>query len=104
MIAVFQPEINRYQRQYNAKAYEAEINTAKLSEVTSKLTDLESTYGKKNLKNNDAYQDLVAYQIAYDSKKESLATQMEFLKNTLDSFKSARKEDVKRESTFWCFG
>ena len=83
MIAVFQAEINRYQRQYNAKAYEAEINTAK---------------------NNDAYQDLVAYQIAYDSKKESLATQMEFLKNTLDSFKSARKEDVKRESTFWCFG
>ena len=69
MIAVFQAEINRYQRQYNAKAYEAEINTAKLSEVTSKLTDLESTYGKKNLKNNDAYQDLVAYQIAYDSKK-----------------------------------
>ena len=40
MIAVFQAEINRYQRQYNAKAYEAEINTAKLSEVTSKLTDL----------------------------------------------------------------
>ena len=70
----------------------------------AKLTDLESTYGKKNLKNNDAYKDLVAYQIAYDAKKDSLDTEMAFLKNTLESFKSARTNDVKRESSFWCFG
>ena len=104
MIAVFQAEINRYQKEYNLKAYEASINTQNLEKVTSKLTDLESAYGKKNLKNNDAYQDLVAYQIAYDAKKDSLDTEMAFLKNTLESFKSARTNDVKRESSFWCFG
>ena len=104
MIAVFQAEINRYQKEYNLKAYEASINTQNLEKVTSKLTDLESTYGKKNLKNNDAYKDLVAYQIAYDAKKDSLDTEMAFLKNTLESFKSARTNDVKRESSFWCFG
>ena len=104
MIAVFQAEINKYQREYSLKNYEATINAQKLEKVTSKLTDLESTYGKKNLQNSDAYQDLVAYQIAYDSKKDSLATEIEFLKNTLDSFKSARTNEVKRESSFWCFG
>ena len=104
MIAVFQAEINRYQKEYNLKAYEASINTQNLEKVTSKLTDLESAYGKKNLQNNDAYKDLVAYQIAYDAKKDSLDTEMAFLKNTLESFKSARTNDVKREASFWCFG
>lgn len=104
MIAVFQAEINRYQREYNLKSYEATINTKNLETVTSKLTDLESTYGKENLQNSDAYQDLVAYQVAYDAKKDSLDTEMTFLKNTLESFKSARTNDVKREGSFWCFG
>ena len=41
MIAVFQAEINRYQKEYNLKAYEASINTQNLEKVTTKLTDLE---------------------------------------------------------------
>lgn len=104
MFAVLHAEVNRYQREYNAKQYEAELNTAKLAEVTSQLTDLKSTYGESNLKNNDAYQDLVAYQIAYDAKKDSLDTELEFLKNTLDSFKTARNNGAKEAGKFWCFG
>lgn len=104
MFAVLNAEVKRYQREYNAKQYEAELNTAKLAEVTSHITDLESTYGKDKLKNNDSYQDLVAYQVAYDEKKDSLDTELSFLKSTLDSFKSARNEGVKEAGKFWCFG
>ncbi len=102
MFVTLNVEVKKYQKELALKQYEATINTDKLEEVTSKLTDLESAYGKNNLKNNSAYQDLVAYQLMYNTKKDSLETEMEFLESALSSFKTARNNNIKSDLSFWC--
>ena len=104
MIAVFNAELNRCQRELSLKQYEASINTDKLEQVTTKLTDLEAIYGKKNLINNSAYKDLVSYQMTYDTKKDSLESEMKILEASITTYKSARNENIKKEVSFWCFG
>lgn len=102
MFVTLNVEVKKYKKELALKQYEATINTDKLEEVTSKLTDLESAYGKNNLKNNSAYQDLVAYQLMYDAKKDSLETEMKFLESALSSFQTARNNDIKSDLSFWC--
>ena len=95
---------DRARTEYNQKAYEETIGKSVLNSLTEKIDDIEATAGSKdNLKNNSAYQDLVAYQMAYDTKLATLETEMKTLKADMDSFKEAMTKGVQEESSWSCF-
>lgn len=91
--------------QYNQKVYEQTVASKTLEAITSKISDVEAlSSSKTDLAKNSDYKDLVAYQMAYDTKVESLDTEIEVLKQEMQSFKEAMKEGIKQSTSFWCFG
>ena len=88
----------------NQKNYELDTVSRTLESTTSHLTDLKATKSENDLKDNDAYKDLVAYEMAYDTKKESLESELEVLKNQASSYKEAVKKNIQSSVKWTCFG
>ena len=95
-----------YQRklsEYNKVVAEQQTAKLTLDSITEKVDDIVAAAGSKNkLSNNAAYQKLVAYQSAYDTKVANLESQAQLLKTQCDSFKSALSKGESHK--IWCFG
>ena len=99
----FNVQYQNIKYQMNRKNYELDTVSRTLEGITKHLTDLKATKSEKDLQNNGAYQDLVAYEMAYDTKKESLESELEVLKNQANSYKDALKNNIQKSVKWSCF-
>ena len=100
----FSVQYQTIKTQMNQKNYELDTIKRVHESITEHLKDLKETKSEKDLKNNDAYQDLVAYDMAYDIKQDTLQMELDVLKAQAESFKKARNEGVKSSVKWNCFG
>lgn len=91
-------------REMNQKNYELDLASRKLEYITSQLKDLKATNSEKDLAKSDAYKDLVAYEMAYDTRKGSLESELELLKNEESAYKQALAKNIKSSFSWSCFG
>ena len=95
-----------YQRklsEYNKVVAEEQIAKNTLDSITEKVDDIvASVDSKSQLSKNESYQELVAFQSAYDVKVANLESQAKELKAQCDSMQSALSKG--QSHNIWCYG
>ena len=95
-----------YQRklsEYNKVVAEEQIAKNTLDSITEKVDDIAASVDSKSqLSKNESYQQLVAFQSAYDVKVANLESQAKELKSQCDNMKNALSNN--QSHNIWCFG
>lgn len=105
LIAAFKMEYNRTQSELTKKVHEEDTAARMLEGVNAELEEITNAAGSTtSYKSTQAYKTLVATQSTYDTRKEELNTQIEYLKQKLESYKEQMKKGIDKDFSFWCLG
>lgn len=102
-------QYDQARKESNLLKFEQVLNANELDKITSQLASVEQQakdagYKDSEIKDYPVYQELVAKQTEYDTRKDSIESQLELLEQDMDSFLNLQKDGIQDQTTFWCFG
>lgn len=102
-------QYDQARKEKNLLTYEQTINANELEKITSQLSSFKQEckddgYKDSEIEDTPYYQELTAKQTAYDTRNDSIATEIELLDQQMDSFLELHKEGIQESTTFWCYG
>ncbi len=91
-------------REYNQCAYEQDAAARELEKITKKIGQIEQAAGSSTeYKKTETYQKLQAYSTTYENRKDFLKTKMDLLKGQMEAFETGRNNNLKKDTSFWCW-
>ena len=92
------------QREYNRCVYEQDAISRDLEKTTERIGQIEAAAGSNtSYKETSFYKQLLAYSNSCEMRKDFLDSKISLLENQMKSFKSRRDEDIKDETSIWCW-
>ena len=98
-------QYDQARKESNLLKFEQVLNANELDKITSQLASVEQQakdagYKDSEIKDYPVYQELVAKQTEYDTRNDSIATQLELLDQDMDSFLNLQKDGIQDQTTF----
>ncbi len=91
-------------RKYNNCVYEQDAISRDLAKTTERIGQIEAAAGSNtSYKETSFYKELVAYSNKCETRKDYLDSQITLLDNQMKALKSRRDEDIKSETSIWCW-
>lgn len=102
-------QYDQARKEKNLLTFEQTLNANELKKVTSQLASYKQEckddgYKDSDIEATEMYQELTAMQTAYDTRNDSIATEIELLDQQMDSFLQLHQEGIQGATTFWCYG
>lgn len=99
-------QLNTMRKEKSALEFETMMISNQIKMLTDCMDNMQRQTGLKDseLKDYPAYQQFAAAEEALEERNDLIATELEELKNDIESFESYHQNGIKSDTSFWCFG